>query len=752
MLENNIYTQDCIDAFNKAVSFSKSKKFEFISVDMYMLFLFKTKRGQEILDAMNVNINELSKSVLTYIEDNIPKVYSELPPIITVQLKQLMEISYKMAIAVQKEKINEDYIFVALFQLEEDDCFILNYLDACNVSRFDLMNFVANGKTKKTNEVSEESDKSKNNLNKFAILLNKKVNENKIETIIGRDKEINQMIEILCQKKKNNPLLVGEAGVGKTALIEGLAYKIEKGDVPEQIKNYKVYMLDLTSVLAGTKYRGDFEERLKNIIKEVSNDKNVILAIDEVHTLIGAGSGSGSLDSSNILKPALSNGDIKVIGATTYGEYTKIFEKESALNRRFKKVDVIEPSRNDALTILLGLQEKYEDFHKVKYTTEAIEQALDISIKYINDKFLPDKAFDLIDMAGSRAKLNNVKEVTADYVQNVCAETLRIPINQINDKQKDNIKSLELLLKQEIFGQDNAIKTIVDSIILSKAKLNIKEKPIGSFIFAGPSGVGKTELAKQLSKHMHIPIIRFDMSEYMEKHAVSKLIGSPPGYVGYEQGGILVEQIRKNPNSILLLDEIEKAHPDILNSLLQVMDYATLTDNNNKKADFKNVIIVMTTNIGANQIAKNKFGFDKTSTEEMDRKESIKKYLSPEFFNRIDAVIQFNSLSTQEIEHIVKKQLNKLQDVLLQKKIIAIFEPSVINHIIKNGFDKNLGARPIERFIEQSIYMPLAKKILFGNLENGGEIKVCLQEEQLSFECLIDYSKSKKTRKSKVTI
>lgn len=751
MLENNIYTQDCIDAFNKTVSFAKQKKFEFISVDMYMLFLSKTQRGKEILDAMNVNIENLTKDVLSYIEDNIPKVASELPPIITVQLKQLMDNAYKMAVAVQKDKINEDYIFVALYNLDEDDCFILNYLEACNVTRFDVMNFSANGKSKKVVETQEENDKSKNNLNKFAVLLNKKIAEGRIENVIGRDREINQMIEILCQKKKNNPLLVGEAGVGKTALIEGLAYKIEKGDVPEQIKGYKVYMLDLTSVLAGTKYRGDFEERLKNIIKEASNDKSVILAIDEVHTLIGAGSGSGSMDSSNILKPALSSGDIKVIGATTYGEYTKIFEKESALNRRFKKVDVVEPSRNDTLTILLGLQEKYEDFHKVKYTQEAIEQALDISIKYINDKFLPDKAFDLIDMAGSRAKLNNVKTVSVEYMQAMCAEALRIPINQINSKQKEDIKSLDSLLKKEIFGQEKAIDTIVDSIILSKAKLNIKEKPMGSFLLAGPSGVGKTELAKQLSKHLNVPIIRFDMSEYMEKHSVAKLIGSPPGYVGYEQGGMLVEQIRKHPNSILLLDEIEKAHPDILNSLLQVMDYATLTDNNNKKADFKNVVIIMTTNIGANQITKNKFGFDKTSTEETDRKDSIKKYLSPEFFNRLDAVVQFNSLNTEQVESIVKKQLNKLQEVLLQKKIIAIFETSVIDHIVKNGFDKNLGARPIERFIEQNIYIPLAKEILFGNLENGGEIKVQVEDGKVKFEYLIEYNKPKKIRKSKVS-
>jgi len=749
MLDSSAYSQDCVEAFRRISIFAKQKKFEFISVDMYILLLTKTKRGKEILHAMGIESEELSKNIFEYIEENIPKTTGG-NPVITIQLKQLLENAKKLSGLAKKEQVTEDYIFVALFDLDEDDCFILNYFESCGVTRFDCMNFFANGKAKGGG--NEDIDKSKNYLNKYAVLLNKKVSENKIENIIGREQEINQMIEVLCQKKKNNPLLVGEAGVGKTALIEGLAYRIENDDVPEQIKGYSVYMLDLTAVLAGTKYRGDFEDRLKNIIKEATSNQNVILAIDEIHTLIGSGSGSGAMDGSNILKPALGGGEIKVIGATTYSEYSKIFEKESALNRRFKKIDVAEPSREEALKILLGLQKKYEEFHQVKYSKEAFEQAIDISVKYINDKFLPDKAFDLIDVAGSKAKLGGVKEISASYMMSVCAEVLKIPINQISPKQKNDMGSLSVLLKQEIFGQDTAIETMVDSIILSRARLNTKEKPVGSFLFAGPSGVGKTELAKQLAKNLQLPLIRFDMSEYMEKHAVSKFVGAPPGYIGYEQGGVLIEQIRKFPHSILLLDEIEKAHPDILNMLLQVMDYATLTDSNNKKANFKNVILIMTTNIGADQMSKNKIGFNKNSTEVSDRREAIKKHLSPEFYNRLDGVIQFNALNVEQVECIVRQHITKLNKILLEKNIIAIFEDSVIGYIVESGFDKNLGARPIERFIEQNIHVPLAKEMLFGTLENGGGITIKMNNSKITFEQSVQNNKIKKTRKSKETI
>ena len=600
-MNKNIYSAECLTAFKEAIAFAEKKKYEYLSVDNLMLFLARTKYGQEFFKSMGLNIDHFEEEVIRFLNDNVPKITGKADPEYTVSLKNLEEIAFKATKASGKSKIEEGYLLACLYELSEDECFTLNYFTSFDISRFDVMSYVSQGKKKVTEEKQEiiKKENGKQFLNKYGILLNEKANNNKIDNVIGRQKEITSMIEILCQKKKNNPVLVGEPGVGKTAIIEGLAKQINDGKVPQQIAQAKIYLIDVSSMIAGSKYRGDFEEKFKGVIKEASEDKDVILAIDEIHTLVGSGSNQGTMDGANMLKPMLASGEIKLIGATTYDEYRKFFEKDAALTRRFKKIDIVEPTAEETISILHGLKEEYEKFHKVSYDDKAIEKAVILSVKFINDKFLPDKAFDIIDLAGSKAKLNNVKKIDVSFINKVFSDITRIPVGDLEDKEKTNIKNLNQELKDEIFGQNEAIEKIVDSIVLAKSNLIPKEKPIGSFLFAGPSGVGKTELTKQIAKKLNIPLLRFDMSEYMEKHSVAKFIGTAPGYVGFEQGGILVEAIKKNPSCVLLLDEIEKAHEDILNILLQVMDYASLTDNQGRKANFKNVILVMTSNMGA---------------------------------------------------------------------------------------------------------------------------------------------------------
>ena len=505
----------------------------------------------------------------------------------------------------------------------------------------------------------------------------------------------------------------------------------------------------MPSVFAGTKYRCDFEERLKAIIKEATNDENVILFIDEIHTLIGTGAGSGTMDASNILKPALSSGDIKVIGATTYDEYRKYFEKEGSLARRFQKVDVEEPTSEDTVRILFGIKEQYEKFHNVSYTDDALRSAVDLTVKFVTDRRLPDKAIDVIDIAGSQIKLSSEKkEIGEDIIKLVVSKMARIPVDSVKETEKDKLKNLELNLKSEIFGQDSAIEKTVNSVLYSRSDIMHREKPIASFLFAGSSGVGKTELAKQLAAKLGVSFVRFDMSEYMEKFAVSKLIGSPPGYVGYEQGGQLVEAIKKNPYCVLLLDEIEKAHQDIFNILLQVMDYAVLSDNDGKKANFKNVILIMTTNLGAAEINKSKIGFTQYNTEEEDRTQQVKKHFSPEFYNRLDGVIQFLPLGVDNVRKIVVKQVKRLQESLLSKKVVSFFTEEAIDFIVKEGFDEKMGARPLERYIEKNVAQLLARELLFGRLEKGGEIKVDVVDNQLNIQYLCSYDEKLKIVKN----
>lgn len=732
-MKEHHFSESLTEALKKAQEYAINHKYEYLTIDNLMLFICDTPYGKELFEAVNLDIEVFKENVIAYLNENIPKYTSEND--VTQLSVSLREVLQKATLMQKgsgvKSETNEAYFILALYQLKEEN-FTLSFFNHFKVGKQDFKMYLTHGKRKND---TENVDSEKSFLGKFAINLNAKANAGKIDPVIGRQEEIKKVITILAQRRKNNPVLVGEPGVGKTAIAEGLAKKIVEGEVPEQLKNFVIYSLDMAALVAGTKYRGDFEERLKGVVKEASSDKNTVLFIDEIHTLIGTGAGNATMDASNIIKPSLSSGEIKVIGATTYEEHKKHFEKEGALARRFQKVDVLEPTQDEAIEIIKGLKTQYENFHEVAYEDKAIETAVRLTAKYMNDRRLPDKAIDVIDMAGAEQKLNKGKNIIIGEkeVTEIISRMTRIPLNDMEKSDKVKFKNLDNNLRKEIFGQENAIQTIVDSILLSKASLVSKDKPIGSFLFAGPSGVGKTELAKQLALNLSVPFLRIDMSEYMEKHAVSRLIGAPPGYVGHEQGGQLTEMIRKNPYSVLLLDEIEKAHPDIFNILLQVMDYGMLTDNEGKKADFKNVIIIMTSNIGAFEMTKNAMGFTDKPNVTVNRENEIKKSFSPEFYNRLDAVVQFNALDNENISKVVTKGLNKLQLQLSEKKVILSYSKAAVQYIVEKGFDTKLGARPIERFISNEIARPLSKEILFGQLEKGGSVSLGVKDGKLSF-------------------
>ena len=633
-------------------------------------------------------------------------------------------------------------ILVAIFSEKESHSVFL--LNKYKISRLDVVSYLSHGSKKKeqpsdkdklSSENSDEVNTSKEN--EFLINLNDQVKDNKIDKIIGRKKEIDRLIQILCRRNKNNPLLVGESGVGKTAIAEGLAYLVSKNNVPAIMSGVVVYSLDIAALIAGTKYRGDFEKRLKSVLSFLSNQNNPILFIDEIHTIIGAGSASGgSLDVSNLLKPALGKGEIRCIGSTTFQEFRGIFNQNQALSRRFQKIDIVEPSFDECEEILMGIKDIYEDYHSVKYTDESIKSAVELSSKYINDRFLPDKAIDVVDETGALLNINrkNDKEINVrkSDIEATIAKITKIPEQSITSNDKKSLKNIETNLKRVIFGQDKAVETLSNAIKLSRVGLRDENKTIGSFLFTGPTGVGKTEISKQLSEILGIELIRFDMSEYMERHTVSRLIGAPPGYVGFDQGGLLTEAIVKSPHCVLLLDEIEKAHPDIFNILLQVMDAGVLTDNNGRKSDFRNVILIMTTNIGAELLSKRNIGFSKT-TNESDAMNSLNKLFSPEFRNRLDETIQFNYLDKDVILSIVDKFLTKLQAQLDKKNVEINVSSKVINWIADNGYDKEMGARPMERFISQNIKKPLVDKLLFGSLKGGGLIKLDIEKGKLKF-------------------
>ena len=670
-----------------------------------------------------------------------PKIDQQKPVQPTLGFQRVLQRAVFHIQSSGKGVVKPINILVAIFsEKETHSVFLLNKL---KLSRLDVVTYLSHGpKDSKDsiNDLDEQSDDKKIksiNENEYLINLNNLVKNNKVDKVIGRKKEIERLIQILSRRNKNNPLLVGESGVGKTAIAEGLAYLISNKNVPSIIENTTVYSLDIAALIAGTKYRGDFEKRLKNVLNFLSKEDNPILFIDEIHTIIGAGSASGgSLDVSNLLKPALGKGQIRCIGSTTFQEYRGIFNQNQALSRRFQKIDVTEPSYDECEEILNGIKDIYESYHDVKYTDESIKSAVELSSKYINDRFLPDKAIDVIDETGALLNINrkNTKsiKVTKKHIEMTISKITKIPEESISVSDKKNLRNIEENLKRVIFGQDQAVETLSNAIKLSRVGLRDENKTIGSFLFTGPTGVGKTEISKQLAEIMGIDLVRFDMSEYMERHTVSRLIGAPPGYVGFDQGGLLTEAIVKTPHCVLLLDEIEKAHPDIFNILLQVMDAGVLTDNNGRKSDFRNVILIMTTNIGAELLSKRSIGFSETSNE-TDAMNSLNKLFSPEFRNRLDETIQFNYLDKNIILSIVDKFLVKLQAQLDKRNVEIVVSKKVVNWIAENGYHKEMGARPMERFISQNIKKPLVDKLLFGNLKSGGVIKLDMEKGELKF-------------------
>ena len=627
------------------------------------------------------------------------------------------------------------------------------------MTRLDAVSYLSHGEEEESEDLeidyqNEDGDESEQNaLIKYATNLNQEAAEGNIDPLIGRSNELERITQIISRRSKNNPLLVGESGVGKTAVVEGLAKNIVEGNVPDVLKNRQIFSLDMGTLLAGTKYRGDFEKRLKSILKELKKIEGSILFIDEIHTVIGAGATSGGvMDASNLLKPTLGKGSFTLVGSTTYTEYRNIFEKDRALSRRFQKVDIEEPSQEETLKILEGLKSKFEEHHELKYSKEALKSAVELSSKHINDKFLPDKAIDVVDEAGARLRLlknNRRKTVSELDIQKVISLMARIPEKSVSKDDKVSLGKLEENLKRVIFGQDDAIEKLVSSIVMSRAGLGNEEKPIGSFLFAGPTGVGKTELSRQLSLSMGVELIRFDMSEYMERHTVSRLIGAPPGYVGYDQGGLLTEAAVKNPHSVILLDEIEKAHPEVFNVLLQVMDHGTLTDNNGRVASFKNVVLIMTTNSGAQEMARNSMGFQKQDNSS-DGAEVIKKAFSPEFRNRLDAIVQFDSLPEEVILTIVDKFLTEVQAQLDEKQVTLEVDDDARSWLSKEGYDEKMGARPMYRIIQDKIKKPLAEELIFGELsKNGGSVMVSVEDDELKIDLKSSPRKEEK-KKEKV--
>ncbi|MDR7052134.1 ATP-dependent Clp protease ATP-binding subunit ClpA [Duganella sp. 3397] len=729
---------------------ARQARHEFITVEHLLLALLDNPSAAEVLRACAVNIEDLRKTLTNFIGDNTPTVPGtgevDTQPTLGFQRVIQRAIMHVQSASNGKKEVTGANVLVAIFG--EKDSHAVYYLHQQGVTRLDVVNFISHGVRKdqqsdaaKASEGVEEGapgaegQPKESPLDQFTQNLNKYAAEGKIDPLIGRDEEVDRVIQILCRRRKNNPLLVGEAGVGKTAIAEGLAYRITQGDVPEILQNAVVYSLDMGALLAGTKYRGDFEQRLKAVLKQLKDNPAGILFIDEIHTIIGAGSASGgTLDASNLLKPALANGQLKCIGATTYTEFRGVFEKDHALSRRFQKVDVNEPTVEQTVQILRGLKSRFEEHHGVKYTSSALSTAAELAARFINDRHLPDKAIDVIDEAGAAQRIlpksKQKKTIGKTEIEDIIAKIARIPPQTVNQDDRSKLQTIDRDLRNVVFGQDPAIEALASAIKMARAGLGKSDKPIGSFLFSGPTGVGKTEVAKQLAFILGIDLIRFDMSEYMERHAVSRMIGAPPGYVGFDQGGLLTEAITKKPHAVLLLDEIEKAHPDIFNILLQVMDHGTLTDNNGRKADFRNVIIIMTTNAGAESLQKTSIGFT-NSKQAGDEMGDIKRMFTPEFRNRIDAIISFRALDEEIILRVVDKFLMQLEEQLHEKKVEAIFTENLRKFLGKKGFDPLMGARPMARLIQDMIRKALADELLFGRLVSGGKVTVDLDEKDV---------------------
>ncbi|BCB26342.1 ATP-dependent Clp protease ATP-binding subunit ClpA [Sulfurimicrobium lacus] len=716
---------------------ARQKRHEFISVEHLLLAMLDNPTAAQVLRACAANIDELRKQLSDFVAEHTPTVAGtdDVDTQPTLGFQRVIQRAILHVQSSGKKEVTGANVLVALFG--EKDSHAVYFLQQQGVNRLDVVNYISHGISKvqegavprqEPEQENEQEPTPASALDSFTQNLNHQALAGKIDPLIGRDLELERVVQTLCRRRKNNPLLVGEAGVGKTAIAEGLARRVVEGEVPEVLAKSTVYALDMGALLAGTKYRGDFEQRLKAVLKQLTDDPNAILFIDEIHTLIGAGAASGgTLDASNLLKPALSSGQLKCIGATTYNEYRGIFEKDHALSRRFQKIDVPEPSVEETVEILRGLKSRFEAHHGVKYTAAALTTAAELSARYINDRHLPDKAIDVIDEAGAAQRVlpksKQKKTISIKEIEDIIAKIARIPPKSVSSDDRSALKTLERDLKAVVFGQDNAIEALASAIKMARSGLGSPNKPIGSFLFSGPTGVGKTEVARQLAYVMGIELIRFDMSEYMERHAVSRLIGAPPGYVGFEQGGLMTEQITKHPYSVLLLDEIEKAHPDIYNILLQVMDHGTLTDNNGRKADFRNVIIIMTTNAGAENLSKGSIGFAQ-SQKAGDEMAEIKRLFTPEFRNRLDATISFRALDHEVILRVVDKFLMQLEEQLHEKKVEATFTDALKDYLAKRGFDPLMGARPMARLIQDTIRRALADELLFGRLANGGHVTV----------------------------
>jgi len=741
-------SQELEFSLNSAFQSAREKRHEFITVEHLLAALLDNPSAARVLRACGGNIDELRRSLSSFLDENVPKLpaSSKADTQPTIGFQRVIQRAVLHVQGVGKKEVTGANVLVAIFGEKESHA--VYFLHKQNISRFDVVNYISHGISKVPGESQPEAPSSeegeegpgveKSPLDMFTVNLNEQARLGKIDPLIGRDKEVERTIQVLCRRRKNNPLFVGEAGVGKTAIAEGLAKKIIDGDVPEVLQGSTIYALDMGGLLAGTKYRGDFEKRLKAVLAQLKKQEGAVLFIDEIHTIIGAGAASGgAMDASNLLKPVLSSGELKCIGSTTYQEYRNIFEKDRALSRRFQKIDVTEPSVDETVEILRGLKGRFEAHHGVRYTQQALRTAAELSHRFINDRHLPDKAIDVIDEAGASQQLvaptRRKKTIGVHDIEEIVAKIARIPPKNVTTSDREALKTLERDLKLTVFGQDEAIEALSTAIKLARAGLGHPEKPIGAYLFAGPTGVGKTEVTRQLAHVLGLELIRFDMSEYMERHTVSRLIGAPPGYVGFDQGGLLTEAITKHPHAVLLLDEIEKAHPDVFNLLLQVMDHGTLTDNNGRKADFRNVIIVMTTNAGADRAARSSMGFTHQD-HATDALDEVKKLFTPEFRNRLDAMIQFRSLDETTIGHVVDKFVLELEAQLHDKHVAIELDQAARQWLARRGYDPAMGARPMARLIQEKVKKPLADELLFGKLSNGGVVKVSAGDDGLRFE------------------
>lgn len=743
---NRELEQTLNDAFKEA----RNKRHEFMTVEHLLLALLDNDAAQAVLQACGADMPKLRKDLDEFVDATtplIPEADSERETQPTLGFQRVLQRAVFHVQSSGKSEVTGANVLVAIFSEQESQA--VYFLKQQNIARIDVVNYISHGISKVSgqNEDSEQISEtleeeaesgSKSALEGYATNLNKQAKDGKIDPLIGRDFEVNRLVQILARRRKNNPLLVGDSGVGKTAIVEGLAKRIVDGDVPDVISDAVVYSLDMGALLAGTKYRGDFEKRFKALLAELKRQPHGILFIDEIHTIIGAGAASGGvMDASNLLKPLLSSGEIRCVGSTTFTEFRGIFEKDSALTRRFQKIDVAEPSVEDTYKILKGLKSRFEEHHNVRYTDKALKAAAELADRYINDRNMPDKAIDVIDEVGALQQMvppsRRKKTISMSEVEEVVAAIARIPPKSVSASDKELLFGLEDKLGMVVFGQDEAIQSLSTAIKMSRAGLNNPQKPIGSFLFAGPTGVGKTEVTRQLASVMGMELVRFDMSEYMERHTVSRLIGAPPGYVGYDQGGLLTEAVNKNPHCVLLLDEIEKAHPEVFNILLQVMDHGTLTDNNGRKTDFRNVILVMTTNAGAQDMSRASIGFT-TQDHTTDGAEALKRLFTPEFRNRLDSIIQFAPLSRDTILHVVDKFLVELQAQLDDKAVMLHVSDEARAWLGEHGYDEKMGARPMARLVQEKIKKPLAEKILFGELSKGGDVDVLVSDGELSLE------------------